>query len=317
MSAISMQANGPAMTWLTSSTRIPCSGRCFESVTSSLLCRSSESNRSAWSGVASGFLTSLSATDQAAARMPGAWLVSRIAKPGGAHRLGRSAEKLAHYVAQGLLLSVPLDAGQDVAAVVPVALELGRRKRFFGMETAQDVGRHQAHTQAMAHHGQHGVETADGEIVGEQPPAAAVRALHGGQDRGALTETHDREIEDIVDSDGSVGKLEMRAVIDQHQAVLLVRGLREIQEAAFLLVDADVDHFVAQQLLHDLAVLLDDLQGDAGIFALDAGNVAGQELDDDGLGRPDDDAAVEALLESLRVALEAVDEVVDLPDVLE
>src|SRR6266702_3948591 len=245
-SASSMQANGPAMTWLTSSTRMPCSGRCFDSLISRFLCRSSGlCDRATTLDVVSGFLPPLSPTDQAAARMTGSCLVSRLAKPGRDCRLRGSAEQLGHDVAQRLLLSVPLDAGEDVAALVPVDLELGRCKRFFGMKTAQNIGRHQADAEAMTHHCEHGVEAADGEIVREQPPAAAIRALHRGQNRRALAEAHDGEIENIVDADRVVTKLEMRTAIDQHQPVLLVRGFREVQKAAFLFVDAHVDHFIA------------------------------------------------------------------------
>ena len=58
--------------------------------------------------------------------------------------LCRFAEQLGHHVVQGLLLRMPLRAGKDIAALMPVAAKLGRSQRFFGMETAQNLGRHQA-----------------------------------------------------------------------------------------------------------------------------------------------------------------------------
>ena len=107
----------------------------------------------------------------------------------------------------------------------------------------------------------------------------------------------------------------MRAAIDQNQPVLPVRKLRQIQKPAFVLVDSHVDHFVAQQLLHDLAVLLDDLQRDAREFALDRRNLTSKKLDDDRLRRPDDNAPVEPCIERPSIAFKPVDEVVDLPDI--
>src|SRR4051795_2263259 len=64
-----------------------------------------------------------------------AWF--RVPRNRRACELSHFADQAVHHVAQRLLLRMSFHAREHVAAMMPVPLQLGGRKRWLGMKTAQ------------------------------------------------------------------------------------------------------------------------------------------------------------------------------------
>ena len=83
---------------------------------------------------------------------------------------------------------------------------------------------------------------------------ALMRPLNRKQNGRAFAQTHNRNVQQLVDAYGLAQELKMRTAVNQHQTVMLVMEFLKVQEAAGFFVNADVNDFVAERLLDDLAV---------------------------------------------------------------
>src|SRR5690606_33615141 len=109
-------------------------------------------------------------------------------------------------------------------------------------------------------------------------------------------------------------QLKKPGMMDQRQMIVAVSMARHIQETERLLVNADIDDFIAQQLLDDLAVFLDHFQGDAWIAALHVCQIPSQELHYCRLWSANNDSPFAAPSQGSGIVAQAMHQAVDLVD---